>query len=170
MQSADIPHIVHYWLGASPGYLQGMGVDLTKMPAREQWETMLSAQLTQDYPDKNSYCIILEADETAIGHCNVNKIVFGQEAYMHLHLWDETNRKQGMGAALVRLAIPCFFEKLKLQKLCCEPWALNLAPNKTLEKIGFRFVKSHTTIPGYLNFEQEVNLWELTREMFDGWS
>jgi hypothetical protein len=43
---------------------------------------------------------------------------------------------------------------------------LNPAPNKTLEKIGFTFIKSHTCVPGYLNFEQEVNRWEMTHETF----
>jgi len=37
---------------------------------------------------------------------------------------------------------------------------------KVLKKIGFTFVKKHTTIPGSLNFEQEVNRWKLTKEMF----
>ncbi|MDX1911193.1 MAG: GNAT family protein [Saprospiraceae bacterium] len=164
MSASDIPLIIQYWLSATPAYLQGMGVDLSKMPAKEQWEAMLNTQLTQDYDQKASYCIILEIDGKAIGHCNVNKIEYGKEAYMHLHIWDVTNRKRGWGARLVRMAIPCFFNNLQLKKLCCEPWALNPAPNNTLKKIGFRFVKRYTTTPGYLNFEQEVNLWELEAE------
>lgn len=164
MCASDVPLIIRYWLSATPEHLQGMGVDLSKMPARAQWEAMLNTQLSLDYPDKPSYCIILEIEGEAVGHCNVNKIAYGKEAYMHLHIWDEANRKQGWGAPLVRLAIPYFFNNLRLKKLCCEPWALNPAPNKTLEKIGFRFVKSFVTTPGSLNFEQEVNLWELEAE------
>lgn len=165
IQSSDIESIARYWLEADPAFLQGMGVDLAKMPSREQWLTMLSEQIGQPYTEKKSYCIILQLDGNAVGHCNVNKIMFGEEAYMHLHLWNSKTRKKGFGATLVKMAIPYFFKNLHLKKLCCEPYALNPAPNKTLEKIGFRLLKTYTTTPGYLNFEQVVNLWEFEREM-----
>src|SRR5262245_21692548 len=114
-----------------------MGVDLKKMPVREEWEKMLSQQLSQPYEKKTSYCIVWLIDGTPAGHSNVNKIVFGEEAYMHLHLWVAGARKKGMGAEFVRMALPWFFEKMRLKKLFCEPYALNPAPNRTLEKVGF---------------------------------
>jgi RimJ/RimL family protein N-acetyltransferase len=101
-------------------------------------------------------------NDQPIGHCNVNKIIFGEEAYMHLHLWQNNTRQKGMGATLVKKSIPFFFKNLKLKRLYCEPYALNPAPNKTLEKIGFQLVKEYVTVPGYLNFEQPVKRWELT--------
>ena len=71
---------------------------------------------------------------------------------------------RGMGVEFVRLSINYFFNNYKLQKLYCEPYAFNPAPNKTLAKAGFRFVKNYRTTPGWLNFEQEVCLWEMSRE------
>ena len=85
---------------------------------------------------------------------------------MHLHLWNTGTRQKGMGTALVKLTLPFFFINYHIKKLYCEPYALNPAPNKTLEKAGFKFVKKFTTIPGWLNFEQEVNLWEMSYERF----
>lgn len=64
------------------------------------------------------------------------------------------------------MTLPYFFNKLQLKRLYCEPYALNPAPNKTLEKVGFTFVKEHLTIPGSLNFEQPAKLWELTYNDF----
>lgn len=55
---------------------------------------------------------------------------------------------------------------MELKNIYCEPYAQNPAPNKTLAKAGFLFVKKYTTIPGYLNFEQEVNQWLMTQEKF----
>jgi RimJ/RimL family protein N-acetyltransferase len=166
IQKSDIELIAQYWLNASPTFLKNMGVDTTKMPNKNEWETMLSKQLDQPMQEKQSYCIIWQVDNTPIGHSNVNKIVFGKEAYMHLHIWDSSIRKKGIGIALLKMTLPYFFMNLKLKKLYCEPFALNPAPNKTLEKIGFDFVKKYTTIPGWLNFEQEVNLWELSYDKF----
>ena len=71
-----------------------------------------------------------------------------------------------MGRQLVKLSLPFFFNLLHLERIWCEPYALNPAPNRTLEKVGFSFVKRYTTIPGSLNFEQEVNRWVLEREDF----
>jgi len=73
---------------------------------------------------------------------------------MHLHLWNAASRKKGIGSQLVKMSLKYFFENLKLKRLFCEPYALNPAPNKTLEKTGFDFVKEYITIPGAFNFEQ----------------
>jgi RimJ/RimL family protein N-acetyltransferase len=166
IQKTDIEPITQYWLNADPAFLTGMGVDLAKMPSKEEWIKMLSAQLMQTYTEKKSYCTIWLVDKEPIGHCNVNKIKFGEEAYMHLHLWNTEFRKKGMGTELVKMSLPYFFENLELKKIYCEPYALNPAPNRTLEKAGFSFIKEYITIPGFLNFEQPVKCWQLTFEQY----
>jgi RimJ/RimL family protein N-acetyltransferase len=166
IQHSDVELIAEYWDSADPAFLIGMGVDLAKKPAKEEMITMLSEQLTQPYPEKKSYCTIWQVDNKPIGHCNVNKIKFGEEAYMHLHLWNTEFRKKGMGTELVKMSLPYFFAKLQLKTIYCEPYALNPAPNKTLEKAGFSFVKEYITTPGFFNFEQLVKRWELTFDQY----
>jgi RimJ/RimL family protein N-acetyltransferase len=166
IQKSDIDFIVQYWLSADKAFLEGIGVDLNKMPAEEEWRKMLAEQLSQPFKEKKSYCIIWLIDDTPAGHSNVNKIIFGKQAFMHLHLWNTGLRQKGSGAALVKMTLPYFFKKLELKKLYCEPYALNPAPNRTLKKVGFRFVKEYITTPGFLNFEQPVNRWELSYEAF----
>lgn len=166
IKQSNIELITQYWLTADPAFLTGMGVDLSKMPSKEEWIKMLSEQLTKPYPEKKSYCTIWQVDNKAIGHCNVNKIKFGEDAYMHLHVWNNEFRKKGMGTELVKMSLPYFFENLKLKKIFSEPYALNLAPNKTLERAGFTFVKEYITTPGFLNFEQPVKCWELIYEQY----
>ncbi len=161
LQSSDIDLIADYWLNADADYMRGMGVDLAKLPTREQWHSMLSAQISQDYAEKQAYAMMWLLDGQPIGHCNVNKIVFGEEAYMHLHIWQPAHRGGGNGAAFLGLTIPFFFKNLQLKRLYSEPYSLNAAPNRTLPKLGFRFVKRYSTTPGWINFEQDVNLWVL---------
>lgn len=86
---------------------------------------------------------------------------------MHLHIWDYMNRKKGFGAALIKKSLPFYFKNLKLQEVYCEPYALNPAPNKVVEKIGFTFIKQYLTVPGASNFEQMVNQWKLTRADYE---
>ncbi|MFT5779374.1 MAG: ribosomal-protein-alanine N-acetyltransferase [Crocinitomicaceae bacterium] len=158
----DIELIADYWLKSDPDFLVMMGVDLSEVPSREQITEMLTAQIDTPLAKKSSYALIWELNREQIGHTNVNNIAYGVEATLHLHLWNSDNRQRGMGADLVQKSIPVFFENLKLGKLICEPYSLNAAPNKTLEKVGFEFIKKYTTKPGTLNFEQEVNRWEMT--------
>lgn len=166
IQERDISLIIDYWLSADKLFLLNMGVDVSKMPSKEEWQNMLLEQIWQPYKDKKSYCIIWLVNGVPAGHSNVNQIEFKQEAYMHLHLWKNEFRKTGFGTELVKMTLPYFFENLNLKKLYCEPYALNPAPNKTLKKAGFEFLKEYITIPGFLNFEQKVNLWELSYENF----
>jgi RimJ/RimL family protein N-acetyltransferase len=164
---SDIPLIINYWITAEPSYLIGMGVDLEKMPTSIEWQTMLHQQILLPYSEKKSYCLIWIYNNNPVGHSNVNKIVFGDHAYIHLHMWQSTFRKKGMGINFIFKCLPYFFQNLQLKTIYCEPYALNPAPNNLLKKLGFVFVKNYITTPGFLNFEQSVNLWKLTFEKYN---
>jgi len=166
IRKSDIPLITDYWLLSDPELMKGMGVQLDKLPSREQWGEMLNAQLQQSYEEKQSYCLIWEIDGKPAGHSNVNKIRFGEEAYMHLHLWQGDHRRKGAGPALVNMSLPYFFNNLKLKVLYCEPYALNAAPNKVLAGLGFRMLREYITTPGFICFEQPVRLWALAEAEF----
>jgi len=166
IKKEDIVHIANYWVSSSEAHLLKMGVDLAKRPQKNDITRFLETQLKIPLNSKISYALIWILDGHPIGHCNVNQIEYGEQAFMHLHLWDTNNRKKGLGAQLVKLSLPYFFNDLKLKQLFCEPYALNPAPNKTLEKIGFKFIKEHITIPGSINFEQLVKRWRITKLEF----
>jgi len=161
----DIDLIVAYWTESEPGFLIDMGVDLAKLPTQEQFTQMLTHQWSLPLHEKQAYALIWYEDDMPIGHCNVNSINYGKSAYMHLHLWKSGSRRRGVGTELVQKSIRMFFEKLELDTLYCQPKTDNIAPNKTLAKLGFEFMKTHTTVPGSINYEQEVNLWQLTKKV-----
>ena len=163
----DIDLIADYWLTAEKDFLIAMGVDLNKLPERDSLTKMLTDQVNLPDPEKSSLAMILEVNGQPAGHCNVNGIKYGEEATMHLHLWNSDNRQKGLGSIMVNRSLPEFFKRLELKVIFCEPYAYNPAPNRTLKRVGFEFVKSYRTIPGSLNFEQEVNRYRLTREKFE---
>lgn len=166
IQENDIDKIIEYWTKADTHFLNGMGVDTNKIPSENEWRKMLLDQISQPIEAKQSYCIIWLLDNQPIGHSNINKIIFSEEAYMHLHIWRSDIRKNGLGISFVKMTLPYYFKNFKLKKLLCEPYALNPAPNKTLQKLGFSFIKNYITTPGWLNYEQPVNRWELSCETF----
>ncbi len=166
ISNEHIRPLVKYWADATPEYLLSLGADITKMPSSEQFTRMLEKQISLPYDQKPAYATIWLLDSEPIGHCNINKIEYGKEAFMHLHIWNPNNRIKGAGTQLVKCSLPFFFENMKLERLICEPYALNPAPNKTLPKIGFEFIKRYKTIPGPINLEQEVNRYVMSRERF----
>jgi [ribosomal protein S5]-alanine N-acetyltransferase len=85
---------------------------------------------------------------------------------MHLHMWQSDIRKRGYGLELVRQCLPFYFDTFNLKNLFCEPYALNAAPNKTLKKLGFEFLKEYETVPGAISFLQPVNRWRLSENRF----
>lgn len=164
LEEKDIPLLADYWFNASPEQLNAMGADIDKLPPRKMFEARLKMQSALPYPEKEAYVLIWEVDGNPIGHSNLNPVKFGGNGYMHLHMWDSTIRQKGIGTELVRMSIPYFFKNMQLQKLYCEPYALNPAPQRVLEKTGFKFVKEYVTTPGSITFEQPVKLWQMDRQ------
>jgi RimJ/RimL family protein N-acetyltransferase len=167
IQITDIERLADYWFQSDSEYLRSLGADKDKLPARYEFVKTLTEQISLPFKHKNSYALIWQLDGKPIGHSNVNNIQFAMEATMHLHLWKSDIRKRGLGTELVKKSLSYYFRNLNLKKLICEPYALNPAPNKTLEKTGFDFVRKYRTIPGSINFEQEVNRWELTKDKYE---
>jgi len=159
-----IEPLLDYWMNCTPEYLHSLGATVSKMPSRQRFKQKLTEQLYQEYSEKQSYALIWYLDDKPIGHTNVNKIKYGNYAYMHIHLWYSMHRKKGYGTQLIKKSVPYFFNNLKLDKIMCEPYSLNDAPNNTLIKAGFTFMDGYKTTPGSLNYEQIVHLYELKKE------
>lgn len=164
LEPGDIDQIIAYFLNAKHDFLRGMGVNPKKLPDADSWKSLLNQDLSRPLPDKQFYYLIWELDHYPVGHSNINKIIFGQEAYMHLHLWQPQNRQTGHGVDFIRQSINKYFQTFNLQHLFCEPYALNPAPNKILAKVSFELVKTYETTPGWINFHQTVNRWVLSRK------
>jgi len=166
MTEDDAPSIVNYFLKSDRQFLTEMGVDREKLPPAEQWINLILDNFNRPVPQKEFYYLIWDLDGSPIGHSNINKIIIGKEAYMHLHLWQSGLRYRGLGTGYVRESVSIYFEKFNLKTIYSEPYALNPAPNKVLENVGFKFVKTYKTNPGWINFYQPVNRWILTRDIW----
>lgn len=166
IQKRDIKPLSNYWFTRTEEQFLAMGADSKKFPTKQQFKSMIEEQIASPVEKKKGYALIWEYNGKQIGHTNVNQLTFGKQAHMHLHIWDRPFRKKGLGTQLVKLSVPIFFENLKLKTLWCEPYAKNPAPNKTLPKLGFQFVKNYMTTPGPINFHQEVNQFKMSKAQY----
>lgn len=160
----DIEKIVDYFVKSDADFLKGMGADKSKLPIRKEWISKLKSEFKKPNKKKEFYYIIWMINNEPIGHSNINKIDFGNSATMHLHLWKNERRKKGLGLVFLRQTIPYYFKNFELEKLICEPYLKNIAPNKVLKNLGFEFIRTYETTPGWINFHQKVNRYELKKE------
>jgi RimJ/RimL family protein N-acetyltransferase len=166
MSTSEITLMVDYFLDSSIPFLEGMGVDYKKLPQKQAWIDLLNQDIIKPVEQKEFYYLIWDLEGKPVGHSNINKIKFGLEAYMHLHLWHPASRTKGLGTIFLKHCIQQYFKVFSLQNLYCEPFSQNPGPNKTLSKLGFQLEKTYETVPGWINYNQVVNRWKLSRQLW----
>lgn len=164
IQANEIEKIVDYFVNADAEFLKEMGADKSKLPKKKEWIEKLESEFIKSNAEKEYYYIIWLFDNQAIGHSNINNIEFGKSATMHLHLWNNDTRKSGLGLNFLRLTIPYYFRNFELERLICEPFSKNIAPNKVLKNLDFELVRTYDTTPGSINFRQTVNRYEFKKK------
>jgi RimJ/RimL family protein N-acetyltransferase len=163
MTLAETGIIIDYFQGATPEYLEMLGVDSTRLPTPEGWRDRFQRHFALPVEKRITLLVIWLSDDTAIGYSTSDKIVHGEQANMHLHVTDPERRNSGIGAECVRRSADLYFERLKLKRLFSEPNAFNVAPNRALQKAGFKYLKTHMTVPGPFNLHQAVTRWVMER-------
>ncbi|MGY4497081.1 RimJ/RimL family protein N-acetyltransferase [Bradyrhizobium sp. GM24.11] len=155
--------IIEYFHAATPEHLEMLGVDPSRLPQASQWQRLYEQMFDQPVEQRSSLLVSWLYNDRFLGFSTADKIRVGQQANMHLHITDASQRQQGIGVACVRQTVELYFQILKLKQLFCEPNSFNVAPNRTLQKAGFKYIKTHMTVPGPLNFHQAVNRWVIDR-------
>ena len=163
MALEEVGLIIDYFHGSTPEHLDLLGVDPTRLPAPESWRAHFAGEYQKPIRDRSTLLVLWELDEAPVGFSTADKITYGEQANMHLHVVDPSRRGSGIGSQCVRKTADFYFEALALRRLLCEPNAFNAAPNRTLQSVGFRYVKTHRTVPGPLNYHQPVTRWVLER-------
>jgi RimJ/RimL family protein N-acetyltransferase len=163
MMGSEVDLIIEYFQNSTPEHLETLGVDPTRLPPVDGWRDRLRRECALPADQKALVLVIWLSDEQPIGFSTSDKIRYGEQAYMHLHVTAPERRQQGIGVECVRRSVDIYFERLKLKTLFCEPNAFNVAPNRTLQKAGFRYLKTHMTVPGPLNYHQAVTRWVIER-------
>jgi RimJ/RimL family protein N-acetyltransferase len=134
-----------------------MGVDPSKLPDPQEWLARMLAEHELPGERKDRYYLAWWYEGRQVGHSSLGQIRPGEDAFIHLHLWEPQLRKLGLGTEFFQRSVALAVERFGLQRIYCEPYAGNPAPNRVLEKAGFRFVRRYRTVPGPINHEQEVN-------------
>jgi RimJ/RimL family protein N-acetyltransferase len=163
MELREVGLRIEYFHASSDEHLRMLGVDRALLPTREDWRQFYVDDYARPLRERVLYLLVWELDGEAVGFSSADRIEFGEQAFMHLHILNPGLRRQGFGAAFVRQSAVVYFRMLELRRLYCEPSAFNVAPNRTLQRVGFRYVSTHETRPSPINSLQAVTRWVLDR-------
>ena len=163
MPLSEVGIRIRYFHEASDDYLLALGVDRQLLPKPEAWRSFHERDYARPLAQRENYALLWELDGQAVGFSSLDHIVFGEEAFMHLHILEQSWRRRGFGANFVKLSASKYFEVFELKHLYCEPNALNVAPNRAVQRAGFTYLFSHEAIPGPVNFRQVTTRWVLER-------
>jgi len=112
--------MLDYFYMADDPFLRGMGVDRLKLPERNKWLDALLVDHEKPDAERDRFYLVWIFRGQRVGHSSINKIVPGDEAFIHLHLWKSQLRRGGLGTEFVRRSASFYFKRFNLQKLVCE--------------------------------------------------
>jgi RimJ/RimL family protein N-acetyltransferase len=163
MRLSEVGVRIDYFHGASDEYLRTLGVERALLPSRDEWVSHYEREFALPVAERSSYVLAWELDGELVGFSTADPFTFGDEAFMHVHIRLPDQRRSGLGVEFVRRSADAYFETLALRRLLCQPNAFNVAPNRTLQAAGFRYVRTEVCRPHPINFEQPITRWVLER-------
>jgi RimJ/RimL family protein N-acetyltransferase len=163
MRLDEVDVRIDYFHDASDEYLLHLGVDRSLLPSKEAWRASYEEDFARPLAERDTYNLAWELDGRIVGFSSVDHFEVGEGAFMHLHIIEEPRRRSGLGTEFVRLSVEEYFRTLRLRRLFCQPNAYNVAPNRTLQRVGFRYVFTEEMQPSFINFPQPITRWVLER-------
>lgn len=163
MRLAEVGMRIDYFHDSSDEHLRAIGVDRRLLPERDAWFSIYEEDDTRPIHERVNYAVVWELDGDPVGFSSTDRIAFGEQAFMHLHLVDSSRRRSGLGTEFVMLTVQHYFRVLELERVFCEPNAFNAAPHRALQRAGFQFIRADECIPGPLNFPQVTIRWVMDR-------
>jgi RimJ/RimL family protein N-acetyltransferase len=162
MELAEVELRIAYFHEASDEHLRSLGVDRALLPSRQAWRESYEVDYARPIQHRDNYSVVWELDDEIVGFSSTDQITFGEQAFMHLHILESGHRRSGMGTQFARLSAAIYFQVLELQRLYCQPNAFNVAPNRTLQRAGFRYVFTNDRVaPSSINFPEPITRWVL---------
>lgn len=121
MTLADVGIRIEYFHGASDGHLRTLGVDRSLLPDRQAWRAFYEEDHARPLHQRANFSLVWELDGQPVGFSSTDRIIFGQEAFMHLHIVDASLRQGGFGVEYVKMSTRVYFKKLSCSDCSASP-------------------------------------------------
>lgn len=164
MQKEDVPFITKYFYECNDDDLDRMGVDKSKLISKDEYNRSLLQICNTPIETTTSFYLIWLIDNIPVGHNALKDILRNEIAHMHLHMWNENYRGQGLGSRLFCMCSLEFFRLFNLKTILCEPSEKNIMPNKALTKIGYKKWKTYYSKSSELSLATNLNSYVIDKE------
>src|SRR3954454_4472359 len=86
MRLEETSLVIDYFHSSTPEHLELLGVDPTRLPPKWAWESAFKSQYSLPVSERRCFFVIWLGDQRPIGFSSCDKLVFGKQANMHLHV------------------------------------------------------------------------------------
>src|ERR1700728_287565 len=97
MQLSEVDIRINYFHDASDEYLRMLGVDRALLPTRHAWRAFYEEDCARPIQHRVNYSLVWECNGVVVGFSSTDRIDFGNEAFMHLHILAARRRSTGLG-------------------------------------------------------------------------
>jgi len=98
MAEAEIDIVSEYFRSSTPEHLEILGVDPTRLPTPESLRERYRHERAKPVERRAWVVVIWLLDDRPIGFSTADKIAYGDQANMHLHVVDPERRKRVMAS------------------------------------------------------------------------
>jgi len=166
LAESDVPFVLDYWFRSPAGFVEGMGVDLRKMPTEAEMKAGLTARIQENEKLASSKlsAVAITYDGRPIGIHTIFPVTEGDFGIFHAHIFDPEFRRRGVGLLSYPKACRVFFERFNLKKILFKTPLQNGGAIRVKEKLGIRVVGEETIGFGIIKEGTRAKVFELTRE------
>src|SRR5882672_4998655 len=86
MKLEEVGVVIDYFHGACAEHPETLGVDPTRLPEPSKWRQLHEYEFAQPVERRRSFMVLWELEGRQIGFSSVDKLTYGKEAHMHLHV------------------------------------------------------------------------------------
>ena len=130
----DITTMVNYWTQSSTEFWKVRGVDKTKLSTEGEFTERYKNAFLNNGGVKTFGVILFR--KKAIGVHSLTDLIENESSVFYAHIWNEENRKRGIGFYSYLKAAEYFMHKLNLKKIIFKTPIINIGANRIKEKLG----------------------------------
>jgi hypothetical protein len=96
MQLSEMSIRINYFHEASDEHLRLLRVDRSLLPTRQAWRTFYQKDYARPIRERINYSLVWRRGGQVVGFRSTDRIDFGNQAFMHLHLSEAEQRNTGL--------------------------------------------------------------------------
>ena len=166
IEEGDVETLVSYWHDSDPAYLASLGVDLSKLAAREVTRSRFLASRPDAPEPRERATFVVTADGQLVAYTNLNFKTL-DEVYVHVHTLARNSLAKALAYALFPQMIKIFFERFPITRLTMQTSPQNRNINRFLGSFGLTPERLHLDQPDGMARPGEFNVYEIPRAAAD---